>query len=390
MEDCSEARNSRFRRTSGVYELCRQLKVFTQSFEGNEKLEKTKHIPALDGLRGLAALIVFISHFSGLTKIWGNTLGQGYAHVGVMIFFILSGFLMGYLYFKKELNIETIITFFRRRIARVVPLFLFLVLLSFAVSQLTSDWRLRPYQIKTLQQVFENILLINGESVMWSIVVELRFYFLVPLFWMAALRGNLAFFLMLALGYVGCFFWAMQVAGPETSITVFAFTGPYFLLGIALSAFSRREENNAKKRGVYNVLFLLSLGLIVLLMPSLGLIVLPAADNEIAELRRFVQDYWRHPGSLAICSLLVFSAMRAPLADILLGNRVMRFFGNISYSFYLWHMPILWYYNRFTALGETPYLFFLIAFPTIILVSWISFICIERSTRNWLTKKKNS
>lgn len=51
--------------------------------------------PELDGLRGLAAYIVLVSHASNMTGLWGTLLGNGAGQFGVMLFFVLSGFLMG-------------------------------------------------------------------------------------------------------------------------------------------------------------------------------------------------------------------------------------------------------------------------------------------------------
>jgi peptidoglycan/LPS O-acetylase OafA/YrhL len=59
-------------------------------------------IRKLNTLRGLAALIVVISHFSNATNWLSGRLGKGAGQFGVMLFFILSGFLMSYLYMSKE------------------------------------------------------------------------------------------------------------------------------------------------------------------------------------------------------------------------------------------------------------------------------------------------
>jgi len=55
-----------------------------------------KYIHTLTGLRGLAALIVFVSH-SANVGLLPHFFGTGFGQVGVMIFFLLSGFLMSHL-----------------------------------------------------------------------------------------------------------------------------------------------------------------------------------------------------------------------------------------------------------------------------------------------------
>ena len=63
-----------------------------------------KEIGALTGLRGVAALIVFVSHGAN-EGVLPAMLGNGFGQIGVMIFFVLSGFLMGQLYLRRSLDI---------------------------------------------------------------------------------------------------------------------------------------------------------------------------------------------------------------------------------------------------------------------------------------------
>ena len=88
-------------------------------------------IRRLNFLRGLAALIVVVSHFSNKTGAWGQLLGRGAGQIGVMLFFMLSGFLMTYIYWKREASQKNLLLFFQSRLARVVPLYLFVVLVSY-------------------------------------------------------------------------------------------------------------------------------------------------------------------------------------------------------------------------------------------------------------------
>ena len=61
-----------------------------------------EHIKQLDGLRGLAALLVVYSHAGQQGLVPKNT---GTGQIGVMLFFILSGFLMGWLYGRRRLSL---------------------------------------------------------------------------------------------------------------------------------------------------------------------------------------------------------------------------------------------------------------------------------------------
>jgi peptidoglycan/LPS O-acetylase OafA/YrhL len=74
------------------------------------------HIPALDGLRAVAVFLVIIAHF-GFVMVPG-------AH-GVMIFFVLSGFLITWLLLKENERYGTVslAAFYKRRTLRIFPAF---------------------------------------------------------------------------------------------------------------------------------------------------------------------------------------------------------------------------------------------------------------------------
>lgn len=83
-------------------------------------MRRLRHYIALDGLRGIAALMVFIFHFyQGAYKY--ITIGQ----TGVTLFFVLSGFLITsiLLYSKGEKNFLR--NFFLKRLLRISPLYYF-------------------------------------------------------------------------------------------------------------------------------------------------------------------------------------------------------------------------------------------------------------------------
>ena len=90
----------------------------------------SNHIPALDGLRGLAAVVVLVSHVSNQVGLWGGLLGNGGGQIGVMIFFVLSGYLMSFLYLDRPFNLAEVWGYAVHRGARVLPLFYGVVILA--------------------------------------------------------------------------------------------------------------------------------------------------------------------------------------------------------------------------------------------------------------------
>ena len=137
-------------------------------------------IRKLNALRGLAAIIVFITHFSDITNWLDGALSGGSGAYGVMLFFLLSGFLMSYLYLGQEFNKVNIKRYFLARVARVVPLYLIVVLSSYLLS--IGDYN-SLYNISNHNTLIGHLLFVYGESVLWSIPPEIQFYFIFIIFW---------------------------------------------------------------------------------------------------------------------------------------------------------------------------------------------------------------
>jgi peptidoglycan/LPS O-acetylase OafA/YrhL len=103
--------------------------------------KRARHYPALDGLRGIAILAVFFSHFGGGHKST-NFIIRGWSHVadagwmGVDLFFVLSGFLITGILIDSADREDRVKNFYARRALRIFPLFYgvlfgFLLLTSF-------------------------------------------------------------------------------------------------------------------------------------------------------------------------------------------------------------------------------------------------------------------
>lgn len=141
-------------------------------------------IPALDGLRGVAVLLVVTYH------AWPN-LNRGGAY-GVTLFFVLSGFLITRILIRRD-QVD-FRRFYLRRAARLLP-----ALIVFLASWwlLTGTWSWHPLTYTA------NYAWIAGDGVfglahMWSLSVEEHFYVLWPLMvaftprrWMAATTASL-------------------------------------------------------------------------------------------------------------------------------------------------------------------------------------------------------
>jgi len=142
-----------------------------------------KNVPALDGWRGLAIILLLAGHF---TPLPGINLGR----VGVSLFFVLSGMLMARLLFVDRVALPH---FYRRRIARIVPAHLvFLALTSLAWLALGLPLRLAevwPPLFFINNYVFTNTVQFGH---IWSLSVEEHSYIVLSLAAGAARRFRAA------------------------------------------------------------------------------------------------------------------------------------------------------------------------------------------------------
>ena len=134
---------------------------------------------ALDGLRGLAALIVVASHASnlGLHLIPGWSL-SGIGKSGVYLFFVLSAFLLTQQWLsatrEQVHSVRYGIGYLIRRFARIYPLYLAILL---------TGWALGPKGLGVPMDgaaVWTHLTLREGRDVYWSIPVEFLFYLCIP------------------------------------------------------------------------------------------------------------------------------------------------------------------------------------------------------------------
>lgn len=147
------------------------------------------HVPALTGLRAIAAWMVFFHHFRISSEYVGAVLFnmQAQAHVGVSVFFVLSGFLIAYQYADRlGLQARDVLDFLRNRFARLYPMYALctLVTLVYIDNFEVTTWLL---SFTLLRGFFGDFYFFHiGQA--WSLSVEMTFYLLAP--WLLLLVGR--------------------------------------------------------------------------------------------------------------------------------------------------------------------------------------------------------
>lgn len=156
----------------------------------------SRHLPALDGVRGLAVLAVMLLHFSllpiggSLDGVVGGVLATGW--IGVDLFFVLSGFLITGILVDTRTDPRYFRNFYARRSLRIFPLYyayliaLFVLLPAlhpaYAAEHATDDrrWWLWTYLGNVLMGARGWEGMPSHTTHLWSLAVEEQFYLVWP------------------------------------------------------------------------------------------------------------------------------------------------------------------------------------------------------------------
>ena len=152
-------------------------------------IQPPAHMPALDGLRGTAIVLVIACHaaLTSRSSLRGATahmvdLVMGAGWIGVDLFFVLSGFLItGILLATKE-SPTYYKSFFARRFLRIFPLYYLLVLLT-VVTHLASFSRSDVVSLGFFYYNWQAVHLghhLTDVNSLWSLAVEEQFYIVWP------------------------------------------------------------------------------------------------------------------------------------------------------------------------------------------------------------------
>ena len=157
-------------------------------------------IAELDGLRGMAILLVLVAHYFAVPGIGAASLLNGYwfrlGWTGVDLFFVLSGFLIGGILLDVRDSPNYFKTFYARRFFRIIPIYYAWILLYILLS--VFAWNFLSTRVGTVQKIDVSILahflfLQNFHEFLkstvsfwwfsstWSLAVEEQFYLVAPL-----------------------------------------------------------------------------------------------------------------------------------------------------------------------------------------------------------------
>ncbi|WP_244671960.1 acyltransferase family protein [Pseudoxanthomonas spadix] len=342
--------------------------------------KKKEHMPALDGLRGLAAISVVVAHLPTKTAFWEKV---SFGECGVFLFFVLSGFLMTHLHLQQPINVVNVRRFCVARVARIVPLYYAIVLMAFAVSMLTQvDFHYRM----DLADLVRLLAFAGSVDVFWSVGPEFQFYgFFLLLWWIPSLRGRSR---TIALALLGVFVVASYVASPYLPGILFVSKLHIFLGGIGIALlrhwWGARVQTRAHVVALLQLMACAALWVMLLPYPHMLLPVFPQAD--VAQLSAW---YYTDLPRVLLAALVVLAfSYRSALSDLLLGNGLASELGRSSFSIYLLHRPVI---DVMTALGLfdrlDPWSAGIGCIVATVLLAWLANRALETPARVWITRR---
>lgn len=172
-----------------------------------------KRIGGLDELRGLAVLFVLVSHWS---SVWPSIEIARLGAVGVDIFFVISGFLIGTILHNSKGQVGYFRNFYIRRAFRILPLASAIVFLGIIgnivigrpldslLYYFTGTQNFIPAFRSGAEYDFNLLLPLVGADPMWSLAVEEQIYAILPILFLIPDRLLKSFIIAIAL--LGCVF----------------------------------------------------------------------------------------------------------------------------------------------------------------------------------------
>ena len=328
----------------------------------------------LDGLRGLAAFIVLVSHVSNRTGLWGNLLGHGGGRIGIMIFFCLSGYLMGTLYLSSPFRPIEVWRYALHRFARVAPLYYLVVFVSLGLGICLE---VSPFYGVTDKNLAQHVLMVRGVSVLWTIPVEVQFYGAFVGLWALRVVTSSKVHVVLCAACIPAL-WCVTDELKNVNGSLLAWA-PFFLVGLLISRLPETRTPTRTMNLMWSVGFVIGVALLALLYPQVAFWL---GGQEFAD--KVQTRAWHNPLAYVGVGWLLVAALRAPLAHVLLGNSAMVFAGAISYSAYLLHIPIINLLHSHTSLIKSPELFLLATMAATTALGTLSFYLFENPVRRSL------
>lgn len=313
----------------------------------NADRRQQKDYVGLRSIRGIGAVLIFYHHFgfkSAVTDAFGD--------FGVALFFMLSGLVLSITYADRAqaCNIRSVGMFMRKRLFKIYPVYV--LSLVAAILIYGCDFHTFPLDVLLLQSwVPVERVYFSGNAVSWFVSSLFFAYFVfLPLQKVLTTKPR-TFLKFFSVGIIGYIIIAATV--PSAFVTGIIYINPVmqlpaFVLGMMIWHFL--GHRNLLKRCAEKVVLLLQSASVVLVLIFMYM-------YRYIDPRLSLASYWWLPNFLLLAVLLISEGYPTAI-NRFLRLKALRFVGNVSFTFYLFHALIINLYHRaLSCLGLTLDLF---------------------------------
>ncbi len=349
-------------------------------------------IESLSGIRALAIILVLFRHgVKGALEKFNINIDSPFVIFmingwsGVDLFFVLSGFLIGYhlhnRWPSKSSNFENFIrSYVYKRCIRILPVYYasigIVLLLPASIYSINSHNI--TYDLAIHSVFLQDYLGSNFIVSLWSLASEIKFYILAPFIIYCFLKVNNKLLLIIALTIICLILYSQYIALTEEldfisySHFFWEFRAPFhyaflgLFIGIILATFYTRGGIPLWIKNEGNIVVLFSLASLIFILSSQSY----ASDNANWTLTIFIIAI-----SIALYSLLILGAIYSKsVINKILSSKISHFISKISYPLYAIHMVVIPCSLKFS---NSILQFIVIYILSSVLSAYILHICIE-------------
>ncbi|GAB0210837.1 acyltransferase family protein [Staphylococcus pseudintermedius] len=345
-------------------------------------------MPGLDGVRAVAVIAIIIYH---LNPQW---LSGGF--LGVDTFFVISGYLITSLLLTEYHNTGKIelMSFWLRRVKRLIPAVLFLVMGVIVLSLIFMPTEIQKVRADSIAAIFyvsnwwyimQNVDYFEQFAVqplkhLWSLAIEEQFYLVFPIVLLSLLSFirrlksiRIIFLILLVISMIAMMVLyvpnenvARVYFGTDTRIQTLLMG---VLLALVWPPFQLKAKVNRQMRTMID-----TAGVV-------GLAILFICFKFVSETNSIL--YYGGFFLISTVTLLVIASSVHPSGYFakFLGNKVFTFIGSRSYSLYLWHYPIIVLIHHQFVQGQIPPLVYVVEILLMVLMAEFSYKFIEQPFR---------
>ncbi|MDU9277428.1 acyltransferase family protein [Staphylococcus pseudintermedius] len=363
--------------------------MFVWNFNQRDRKPITpRYMPGLDGVRAVAVIAIIIYH---LNPQW---LSGGF--LGVDTFFVISGYLITSLLLTEYHNTGKIelMSFWLRRVKRLIPAVLFLVMGVIVLSLIFMPMEIQKVRADSIAAIFyvsnwwyimQNVDYFKQFAVqplkhLWSLAIEEQFYLVFPIVLLSLLSFirrlksiRIIFLILLVISMIAMMVLyvpnenvARVYFGTDTRIQTLLMG---VLLALVWPPFQLKAKVNRQMRTMID-----TAGVV-------GLAILFICFKFVSETNSIL--YYGGFFLISTVTLLVIASSVHPSGYFakFLGNKVFTFIGSRSYSLYLWHYPIIVLIHHQFVQGQIPPLVYVVEILLMVLMAEFSYKFIEQPFR---------